>query len=46
MKMKERKQISGYTERLGGMEEFPKGQDCGDGFMSVDICQNVLELQF
>ena len=30
MKMKERKHISGYLERMGGMKEFPKGEDCGD----------------
>ena len=46
MKMKERKHIRGYLERMGGMKEFPKGEDCGDGFMSVDICQNVSELYF
>lgn len=37
----EKKTDQWLPRKNGGMEEFPKGQDCGDGFMSVDICQNV-----
>lgn len=30
-----RKTDQWLPRKNGGMEEFPKGQDCGNGFMSV-----------